>query len=168
MLDNLPSATDQGPDFRIEVNPRFRESLVSAIKLYSEARSQALNTLYQGLKAVPAASRSRGEEWAADVEEIAGCCGYFSFCLQDFAQVRLWLVSWVGELLKLISILQEMITFLDILEEMEDCQHHTARSWTWLKFWRYFGLGKSEYDQGESMNMSPSHISIWILLTFSM
>ena len=115
MLDNLPAEPSSDRNNPIAVNPRFRESLVKAIELYSEARAEALDALYKNLKVITG-SRDRREEWAADVEEVAGCCGYFSYCLQEFAQ--------------------EMIVFLNILEQMEAYQEWPTRSWSWLKFWK--------------------------------
>lgn len=115
MLDNLPSGP--GPDATIGLNPRFRDSLVRATELYAAARAEALDTLYKSLRIITG-SRDQKMEWAADVEEVAGCCGYFSYCLQMFSQ--------------------EMLNFLDILEDLETYQNHTIRSWTWLKFWRRF------------------------------
>ena len=113
MLDDLPSGGIPGS--RIDVNPRFRESLVKATNLYSEARGAALHKLYQSLGQINA-SRDPKEEWAADVEEVAGCCGYFSHCLQAFSA--------------------DMVVFLDILEMMQEYEARPTRSWGWLRFWR--------------------------------
>jgi len=125
MLDNLPSS--HGPDLTISVNPRFRESLVKATDLYYEARAEALNNLYKSLRIITG-SKDQKEEWAADVEEVAGCCGYFSYCLHAFSQ--------------------EMVVFLDVLEQMEYYQNHKTRSWNWLKVWRRFGLGGGKHQRG--------------------
>ena len=128
MLDNLPASP--GSRSLITVNPRFRESLLKATELYSEARAEALDTLYKGLR-VPS-SRDQKAEWAADVEEVAGCCGYFSYCLQAFSQ--------------------EMLIFLDILERMEDYQNNPQRSWNWLKVWKLFGTKNSSSGDSEGGN----------------
>ena len=53
---------------------------------------------------------------AADVEEIAASCGYFSFCMLYFAT--------------------EMLIFLDLLEQMESLQAEKPRTWEWAKFWK--------------------------------
>lgn len=129
MLDNLPASP--GSTCLITVNPRFRESLVKATELYSEARADALDTLYKSLRVITG-SRDQKVEWAADVEEVAGCCGYFSYCLQAFSQ--------------------EMLIFLDILERMEDYQNNPKRSWNWLKFWKLFGTQKSGCGDSEGGN----------------
>ena len=128
MLDNLPAEPTSDKKNPISVNPRFRESLSKAIDLYSEARAEALDTLYKNLKVITG-TRDRREEWAADVEEVAGCCGYFSYCLQEFAQ--------------------EMLVFLNILEQMEAYQEWPTRSWSWLKFWKK----EKELSSGSSGGM---------------
>lgn len=125
MLGDLPSG--KGLGLSIQVNPRFRESLVKATELYSEARAESLDALYKNLR-VMAGSRDQKQEWTADVEEVAGCCGYFSYCLQEFSE--------------------EMVTFLDILERMEDYQNNITRSWDWLKIWRRLGSGRSNDNEG--------------------
>ena len=113
ILDELPYGDN--PNFKIAVNPQFRSSLISAIDLYSNARSGALKLLYRG----KALSTSRPAELEADFEEVAASCGYFSFSLQDFAE--------------------EMKTYLDILDELkDDIEKPTSKrvSWNWLKVWR--------------------------------
>ncbi|KAF8475692.1 Fusaric acid resistance protein-like-domain-containing protein [Kalaharituber pfeilii] len=135
MLDNLPSS--HGPDLTIAVNSKFRESLEKATKLYSEVRGKAIDTLYNRLRVI-SGCRDQKVEWAADIEEIAGCCGYFSYCLQEFSQ--------------------EMIIFLDILEQMEDYQNHPTRSWNWLKFWRRFELGNKAERQGSQASIPPGRL----------
>lgn len=110
MLDDLPFIS--GKTCRLQVNREFRGSLGQAIALYSETRIQALNTLYKS----EAVTRERPMAEAADVEEIAASCGYFSYCLLYFAE--------------------EMLVFLSLLEELEDLQTRKPRSWEWLKFWK--------------------------------
>ncbi|PWW79664.1 hypothetical protein C7212DRAFT_356449 [Tuber magnatum] len=70
MLDDLPFNTG---------------SLSRAIALYSETRIEALNTLYKS----EAVTKERPAMEAADVEEIAASCGYFSYCLLYFAEEML-------------------------------------------------------------------------------
>jgi len=132
MLDNLPSS--RGADLTIAVNPRFRESLVKATDLYYEARADALNNLYKNLRSITG-SYDQKQEWAADVEEVAGCCGYFSYCLHAFSQ--------------------EMAVFLDILEQMEHYQNHKTRSWDWLKVWRRSGVAGGKFAGRDSEGIIP-------------
>ena len=63
---------------------------------------------------------ARPMEMEADFEEVAASCGHFSFSLQDFAE--------------------EMRIYLDILDDLKLANEDLTRqrSWTWLKFWRYF------------------------------
>ncbi|RPB29574.1 hypothetical protein L211DRAFT_26091 [Terfezia boudieri ATCC MYA-4762] len=132
MLDNLPSS--RGADLTIAVNPRFKESLDKATDLYYEARVEALNNLYKNLRSITV-SNDQKQEWAADVEEVAGCCGYFSYCLHAFSQ--------------------EMAVFLDILQQMEHYQNHKTRSWNWLKVWRRFGIAGGKFARRDSEDAIP-------------
>ncbi|MCJ1294171.1 hypothetical protein MMC34_005728 [Xylographa carneopallida] len=112
ILDDLPYGP--APDFKIAVNTQFHTSLVQAIRLYSDARTQALALLY-GKKD---SSSARPTELEADFEEVAASCGHFSFSLQDFAE--------------------EMRVYLDILDDIKEETERLPRqrSWNWLKFWR--------------------------------
>ncbi|EOD44462.1 putative 60s ribosomal protein l19 protein [Neofusicoccum parvum UCRNP2] len=78
------------------------------------ARKEALEAVYsnRGL------SRSKPLEVLADYEEVAASCGYFSSALQDCAE--------------------EMIVYLDILEELKQEVEKSPRkrTWNWLLFWR--------------------------------
>lgn len=110
MLDDLPFGP--APDYRAAINPKFHSSLKKAMALFAEKRSGALCALYRS----EAIISSRCMEDAADVEEVAACCGYFSSCLQYFAE--------------------EMSTFLDILQNLQHLQETKPKTWDWLKFWR--------------------------------
>ncbi|KAG0633708.1 Fusaric acid resistance protein-like-domain-containing protein [Tuber brumale] len=110
MLDDLPFNSSE--THRIHVNREFRGSLGQAIALYSATRIEALNTLYKS----EVVTKERSMMEAADVEEIAASCGYFSYCLLYFAE--------------------EMLVFLSLLEELEDLQARRPRSWEWAKFWK--------------------------------
>ena len=110
MLDDLPFIS--GKTHTLQVNRGFRGSLGQAIALYSEMRIEALNTLYKS----EAVTKERPMAEAADVEEIAASCGYFSYCLLYFAE--------------------EMLVFLSLLEELEDLQARKPWSWEWAKFWK--------------------------------
>lgn len=90
----------------------FEDSLEKAVDLFNEKQREALNTLYRS----EAITRRRSIEEAADVEEIAASCGYFSHNLTFFAE--------------------EIKAFLTILEELKDLQETNQRSWEWLKFWK--------------------------------
>lgn len=112
ILDELPYG--QGGNGRIQVNERFRSSLAEALKLYANARQEALNFLYNNKDM----NKARPVELEADFEEVAASCGHFSFSLQDFAN--------------------DMEEYLDILEDLkiEMDTRPNGRTWEWLKFWR--------------------------------
>ncbi|PUU72381.1 Fusaric acid resistance protein-like-domain-containing protein [Tuber borchii] len=127
ILDDLSFIS--GKTYRLQVNREFRGSLGQAIALYSERRIEALNTLYKS-KAV---TKERPMAEAADVEEIAASCGYFSYCLLYFAE--------------------EMLVYLSLLEELEDLQTRKTRSWEWAKFWK----SKKSRKTTEEENLAPTN-----------
>src|SRR5690606_10599479 len=106
-------------DYEIDINPHFRPSLVGAIDLFAKSRTESLEQLY----ATPEVSLVRDVGNAADIEEILAACSYFSFCLEDLAQ--------------------ELVSFLDILHDLDYVIEHPRRSWGWLKFWKWFGKKRS-------------------------
>jgi gas vesicle protein len=120
VLEELPFGP--GPEYLIAINEHFRYSLVDANALFANARSEALAAVYKNK--IP--NRTGSVEVAADFEEVAASCGYFSSSLQDFAE--------------------DMVTFLDVLEELKDNVHRfpRKRSWNWLKFWRSWGWSRKE------------------------
>ncbi|KAK8183256.1 Fusaric acid resistance protein-like-domain-containing protein [Phyllosticta capitalensis] len=112
VLDELPFGPP--PEYKIAVNRNFRGSLLEANELFKKARREALAAIY----ANRSLNRSRPVEVLADYEEVAASCGYFSSALQDFAE--------------------EMIVYLDILDELKTnlAQKPRKRSWNWILFWR--------------------------------
>lgn len=111
MLNELPCAA--GPPFQIAINDNFSNSLSDAIILYGNARREAIVHLYRSKEL----ARERSPNVEADFEEVAASCGYFSFCLQDFAE--------------------EMQIYLESLEDLQAAlDSQPRRSWNWLKFWR--------------------------------
>lgn len=96
------------------INEHFRHSLVDAKALFSNAKREALDVVYK--TKIPTKTRSAAE--AADFEEVAASCGYFSSSLEDFAE--------------------DMVTFLDVLEELKANvnRYPRQRSWSWLKVWQ--------------------------------
>jgi hypothetical protein len=112
----------------MEVNEHFRNSLLDAHNLFTNARKEALHAVYKNK--IP--SKPGSMEVAADFEEVAASCGYFSSSLEDFAE--------------------DMVTFLDILEELKDnvCSVPRKRTWKWLKFWRNWRKPKHAEAKDES------------------
>ncbi|KAL6702995.1 hypothetical protein ACN47E_010350 [Coniothyrium glycines] len=122
VLSELPFGP--GPEYNIAINEHFRHSLIDAKALFSSARKEALSAVYKNK--IP--SRTSSAAVAADFEEVAASCGHFSSCLQDFAE--------------------DMVTFLDVLEELKADVHRypRRRTYEWLKFWRGRGNNYSRLD----------------------
>ncbi|KAH3920001.1 hypothetical protein HBI56_033660 [Parastagonospora nodorum] len=112
VLSELPFGP--GPEYDMAINEHFRHSLVDAKALFTNARREALSMVYKNK--VPAKISSAAI--AADYEEVAASCGYFSSSLEDFAE--------------------DMVAFLDILEELKTNvnRYPRRRTWQWLKFWQ--------------------------------
>ena len=96
------------------INEHFRHSLVDAKALFSSAKREALDVVYK--TKIP--TKTGSAAIAADFEEVAASCGYFSSSLEDFAE--------------------DMVIFLDVLEELKinvNC-YPRRRTWKWLRFWQ--------------------------------
>lgn len=106
------------------INEHFRHSLIDANTLFASARKDALHVVYQ--HKIP--NKAGSVEVAADFEEVAASCGYFSSSLQDFAE--------------------DMVTFLDVLQELKATRHPRQRTWNWIKFWRNWGWSQKQVDSG--------------------
>lgn len=63
-----------------KINPRYRTNLQAARDLYSNARSQALRTVYKHQSFAPEAATSGGDE------AVLATCGSFSYLLVEFAE----------------------------------------------------------------------------------
>jgi hypothetical protein len=107
--------------------------------LFANARREALDVVYK--TKIP--SRADSTAVAADFEEVAASCGYFSSSLEDFAD--------------------DMVAFLDILENLKENvnRYPKRRTWNWLKFWR---SRQKRWSSGEDSGRSrtlrediPSH-----------
>jgi hypothetical protein len=124
VLDELPFGPP--PAYVMTVNSHFRSSLVDANEMFASARKEALALVYKNK--IP--ENTNSVEVAADYEEVAASCGYFSSSLQDFAE--------------------DMVVYLDILEELKENRTRSPRrrTWNWLKFWRKWGQkGKSSQSR---------------------
>jgi gas vesicle protein len=112
VLSELPFGP--GPEYNMAINEHFRHSLIDAKALFGGAKREALSIVYKNR--VPTNIGSAAV--AADYEEVAASCGYFSSSLEDFAE--------------------DMVAFLDILEELKanvNC-YPRRRTWQWLRFWK--------------------------------
>ena len=108
------SPFDKDPSKSITINNQLRESLRDALSLYNGARGNALQELYRSIEL----GQSRSEELQADIEEVAASCGHFSYSLQAVAE--------------------EIDAYLDVLEDLKHQTDHGVRSWSFLKFWRWW------------------------------
>ncbi|KAK0745330.1 Fusaric acid resistance protein-like-domain-containing protein [Apiosordaria backusii] len=99
------------PDYEININDHFRQSLTDALSLFNGARADALQELYKHLEL----DRTRSASIQADFEEVAAACGHFSFSLQAFGE--------------------EMQKYLDVLDDLKFANEHRLRSWHWVKWW---------------------------------
>lgn len=133
MLSELPFGP--GPDYHMAINEHFRHSLVDAKSLFANARGEALSAVYKNK--IP--TRTSSAAVAADFEEVAASCGYFSSSLQDFAE--------------------DMVSFLDILEELKTNVNHypRRRTYKWLKFWQ---IGRKKKHSGDDSGRSISYKSV--------
>ena len=107
------SPFDENSMSNVTVNDQLRDSLRDALRLYDNARGNALQELYKSIEM----GRAKSEKIQADIEEVAAACGHFSFTLQAVAE--------------------EMDSYLDVLEDLKHTKETHGRSWDWLKFWTY-------------------------------
>jgi hypothetical protein len=110
------------PQWEIQVNENFKQSLRDALGLYNNSRKNALQELYNTIELDP----SRSDKIQADIEEVAAACGHFSFSLQTVAE--------------------EMLSFLDVIEELKEATEGKVRTWECLKLWKYFGRSSKGKD----------------------
>ncbi|KAF1963582.1 hypothetical protein CC80DRAFT_460415 [Byssothecium circinans] len=136
VLDELPFGP--GPDYEMAINEHFRHSLIDANTLFINARKEALASVYK--TKIP--SKTGSVAVAADFEEVAASCGYFSSSLQDFAE--------------------DMVSFLDILDELKENSKRwpRQRSWVWIKFWRKWRWFRkiTQNDDSENSSLLDDHV----------
>ena len=78
------------------------------------------------------------EDVLADIEEVSACCGHFSFSLLDFAE--------------------DMLTYLDILDDLKDALEHPSPTWKWLMFWRRPSKGeRKKFKPGTDFEHGIEH-----------
>lgn len=121
------------------INEHFRHSLIDAKALFAGARRDALSAVYKNK--VP--TRTSSAAVAADFEEVAASCGYFSLSLHDFAE--------------------DMVSFLDILEDLKANvnRYPRQRTYGWLKFWQ---SGRRKRSTGDENGKSGSLFNVLVVL----
>ncbi|KAH7026187.1 Fusaric acid resistance protein-like-domain-containing protein [Microdochium trichocladiopsis] len=100
------------PGHPIAAQDQFKDSLADAISLFNEARANALEELYRTVEF----GRQRPENVQADFEEVAAACGHFSFTLVSFGD--------------------EMLRYLDAVDDLKFVSSQPRRTWKWLMFWK--------------------------------
>jgi len=104
------------PGKPVAAQDQFKDSLSDAISLFNVARANALEELYRTIEF----GRQRPENVQADFEEVSAACGHFSFTLVSFGE--------------------EMLKYLEVVDDLKFVSEQPRRSWKWLLFWKSFTL----------------------------
>ncbi|KAM5346244.1 hypothetical protein ACJ41O_009249 [Fusarium nematophilum] len=99
------------PSYEINVDEDLRRNLMDSLGTFNTARGEALQGLYDRIE-----QASSPETTRANLEEIAAACGHFAFSLQAFGE--------------------EVLQYLDVLDDLEYVILHKSRSWRWLLWWK--------------------------------
>ncbi|ENH62234.1 hypothetical protein FOC1_g10015201 [Fusarium oxysporum f. sp. cubense race 1] len=102
----------QPPSYEINVDEDLRRNLMDSLSTFDTARSDALQGLYDRIEQM-ASSR---ESTRANLEEVAAACGHFTFSLQSFGE--------------------DVLQYLDVLDDLEYVIIRKSRSWRWLLWWK--------------------------------
>ncbi|EGW34691.1 uncharacterized protein SPAPADRAFT_53121 [Spathaspora passalidarum NRRL Y-27907] len=108
----------------------LQHSLESAIHLYEDKQNESLQRLYDQ----PIFKQNSNSVFIADQEEVAACCGNYSYLLSQFAL--------------------QLLEFLKLSEKYEDAKA-SPREWPWLRWhgWEPRGSATDELlDQGNSLH----------------
>ncbi|KXJ91072.1 Fusaric acid resistance protein-like-domain-containing protein [Microdochium bolleyi] len=120
------------PGQPILAQQQFKNSLSDAISLFNEARANALEELYRTVEF----GRQRSETVQADFEEVAAACGHFSFSLLSFGD--------------------EMLKYLEAVDDLKFVSEHPQRTWEWLRVWKKISFKrgpKAVDDDPERVNL---------------
>ncbi|KPM35700.1 hypothetical protein AK830_g10865 [Neonectria ditissima] len=102
----------QAPSYDISVDEELRRTLMDSLSSFNTARGEALQGLYHRIEQMA----SSPDTIRADLEEIAAACGHFAFSLQAFGE--------------------EVLQYLEVLDDLEYATLHQNRSWRWLLWWK--------------------------------
>ncbi|KAK7431165.1 hypothetical protein QQZ08_002205 [Neonectria magnoliae] len=100
------------PSYEINIDEDLRRDLTDSLGTFNTARGEALQDLYRRIEQMALSP----DTTRADLEEIAAACGHFTFSLQA-----------LGE---------EVLQYLDVLDDLEYITLHKNRSWRWLLWWK--------------------------------
>lgn len=118
----------QPPNFEINVDEDLRRNLMDSLGTFDTARSDALEGLYDQIEQMASSS----ETTRANLEEVAAACGHFTFSLQSFGE--------------------DVLQYLDVLDDLEYVILHKNRSWRWLLWWK----SSSEEDRNKAIRLFES------------
>ncbi|KAF4983475.1 hypothetical protein FDECE_17299 [Fusarium decemcellulare] len=102
----------QPPSYEINIDEDLRRNLMDSLNTFNTARADALQGLYDRIEQMA----SSNEATRAHLEEVAAACGHFTFSLQAFGE--------------------EVLQYLDVLDDLEYVILHKSRSWRWLLWWK--------------------------------
>jgi hypothetical protein len=102
----------QPPSYEINVDEDLRRNLMDSLSTFDTARSDALQGLYDRIELMA----SSHESTRANLEEVAAACGHFTFSLQSFGE--------------------DVLQYLDVLDDLEYVIIRKSRSWRWLLWWK--------------------------------
>ncbi|RLV92701.1 hypothetical protein JA1_003040 [Spathaspora sp. JA1] len=108
----------------------LQHSLECAIRLYEDKQDESLHKLYNQ----PIFKQNSNSVFISDQEEVAACCGNFSYLLSQFAL--------------------QLLEFLKLSEQYEDAKA-SPRQWPWLRWydWEPRGSATDELlDQSNSLH----------------
>ncbi|KAJ4009975.1 hypothetical protein NW752_009150 [Fusarium irregulare] len=117
----------QPPHYEINVDEDLRRNLMDSLDTFDEARSDALHGLYERIENMASSDFST----RANLEEVAAACGHFTFSLQSFGE--------------------DVLQYLDVLDDLQYVVIHRSRSWRWLLWWK-----KDEQDLNKAIRLFES------------
>lgn len=102
----------QPPHYEINVDEDLRRNLMDSLDTFDQARSDALQGLYDRIEQMASSDYST----RANLEEVAAACGHFTFSLQSFGE--------------------DVLQYLDVLDDLQYVVLRKSRSWRWLLWWK--------------------------------
>lgn len=100
------------PSYEINIDEDLRRNLMDSLDTFNTSRADALQGLYDRIEQMASSPTTT----RANLEEVAAACGHFTFSLQSFGE--------------------EVLQYLDVLDDLEYVILHKSRSWRWLLFWQ--------------------------------
>ncbi|KAH7186064.1 Fusaric acid resistance protein-like-domain-containing protein [Fusarium flagelliforme] len=117
----------QPPHYEINVDEDLRRNLMDSLDTFDEARSDALHGLYERIENMASSDFTT----RANLEEVAAACGHFTFSLQSFGE--------------------DVLQYLDVLDDLQYVVIHKSRSWRWLIWWK-----NNEQDLNKAIRLFES------------